>query len=206
MRDTLRLDYKAFTATTATAAPLRYGMSSVLVPVGGENRKQGQHDIQQPDPRLISIQPYPALPCPALPCPPHLCRPACRPDILSKEPPVHAVLRAFATERTVKLLVLMSLTLDPASGAMERGLAIYAPDKGLGAALVARLLAPEAEGAALGLVEAGPVQEDGDGGGGALWVLGQGNTQASRKQVEPVLRRLLEDPAFLSLPSEGSIK
>lgn len=35
MRDALRLDYKAFTAATATAGTLKYGMSSVLVPVEG---------------------------------------------------------------------------------------------------------------------------------------------------------------------------
>ena len=35
MHDALRLDYKAFTAHTAQAGPLRFGMSSVLVPVEG---------------------------------------------------------------------------------------------------------------------------------------------------------------------------
>lgn len=35
VHDALRLDYKAFTAHTAQAGPLRFGMSSVLVPVEG---------------------------------------------------------------------------------------------------------------------------------------------------------------------------
>lgn len=97
----------------------------------------------------------------------------------------------------MRLLVLMSLVMDPASGAMQRGLALFAPDKALGAAVVARLLDPEAEGAALELTEAGEeVGGKEDGEGGAVWVFAQGNAQASRKQVEPVLRRLLEDPAL----------
>jgi hypothetical protein len=114
---------------------------------------------------------------------------------LSKEPqPVHTVLRAFATERGVRLLVLMSLVMDEESGSMQRGLAVYATERVVGAAVVARLVAPEGEGAVLELSELSEVGEWEEGG--ALWVFWQGNTQSSRKQVEPVLRRLLEDPAL----------
>lgn len=35
VRDALRLDYKAFTANTAKAGAIKFGMSSVLVPVEG---------------------------------------------------------------------------------------------------------------------------------------------------------------------------
>lgn len=117
-------------------------------------------------------------------------------DILLKEgpPAATAVLRAFAAERGVRLLVLMSLVMDAASGAMQRGLAIYAPERALGAALVERLLSPETEGPALALAGAGEGRGDAEGGG--LWVFGQGNAQASRKQVEPIVRVLLEDPAL----------
>lgn len=119
------------------------------------------------------------------------------PDILRKEPPAATtVLRAFAAERGMRLLVLMSLVMDLASGAMRRGLAVYAPEKALGTALVERLLNPETEGPALELVL--QVGEWGEGGaeGGGLWVFGQGNALASRKQVEPIVRVLLEDPAL----------
>lgn len=77
---------------------------------------------------------------------------------------------------------------------MQRGLAIYAPEMALGAALVERLLNPETEGPALALTLAR--EGEGDVEGGGLWVFRQGNAQASRKQVEPILRVLLEDPAF----------
>lgn len=106
------------------------------------------------------------------------------------------MLRAFAAERGVRLLVLMSLVMDPASGAMRRGLAVYAPEKALGAALVERLLNPETEGPALELAPQTGEGEGDVGGGGGLWVFGQGNAQASRKQVEPIVRALLEDPAL----------
>ena len=43
MRDALRLDYKAFTATITTVGPLRYGMSSVLVPAEGETKQKTLH-------------------------------------------------------------------------------------------------------------------------------------------------------------------
>lgn len=83
---------------------------------------------------------------------------------------------------------------------MRRSLAIHAPERALGAALVERLLDPGTEGAALelsgGRVEQGEGEREGEGEGGALWVFEQGNAQASRKQVEPVLRRLLEDPGL----------
>ena len=44
MQDALRLDYKAFVARTAKLGDLRFGMSSVLVPVQGTQVKKAKRE------------------------------------------------------------------------------------------------------------------------------------------------------------------
>eukprot|EP00624_Nannochloropsis_granulata_P000696 evm.model.NODE_1278_length_22383_cov_20.731983.5 len=79
---------------------------------------------------------------------------------------------------------------------LQRALAIYAPDPRFGARLVELLLSSgtEAEGLALEPVEVGEGgTAGGRGGERRLWCFRQGNTQASRKQVGPILKRVLEE-------------
>jgi hypothetical protein len=132
------------------------------------------------------------------------------PDLLCKVSGVESVLERFASSRGVELLVLMSLVM-PAGGAkdggIQRTLAVYASCPVLARTLATLLLTPETEAGDL-LLELWPRPEWGDrercNEGGdreqRLWCFKQGNVQASRKQVEPILRRLLEDNEGILFP------
>ncbi len=130
-------------------------------------------------------------------------------DIVGKARLFEAQVDDFVRARDVELLVLMSLVMpEEEGGPLRRSLAVYAPVPSVGAALVDLLLSPdtEAAGLALELVPVGS-EEDGDGDGALrkLWCFHQGNTQASRKQVEPILRRLLEEKEARLFPPSSSL-
>jgi len=121
-------------------------------------------------------------------------------DLLHKASSIQTILQEFTTSRGIELLVLMSLVM-PKEGkedeeVLQRALAIYTPDPSLGEALVELLLSPGTEAAGLALESLEGGMEGGREGGGEgrrVWCFRQGNTQASRKQVEPILRRVLEE-------------
>lgn len=121
-------------------------------------------------------------------------------DFLKEGLSVESALETFATSRGIELLVLMFLVM-PEEGkeggeVLRRALAIYASRPSFGSRLVELLLSSgtEAEGLALEPVEVEVGGIDGGRGGERrLWCFRQGNTQASRKQVGPIFKRILEE-------------
>ncbi|GAB5032897.1 inorganic pyrophosphatase exopolyphosphatase [Nannochloropsis oceanica] len=155
VEEVLGLDYKSFKACTQSCISLRYGMSSILLPLE---------------------------------------------DFLKEGLSVESALETFATSRGIELLVLMFLVM-PEEGkeggeVLRRALAIYASHPSFGSRLAELLLSSgtEAEGLALEPVEVEVGGIDGGRGGERrLWCFRQGNTQASRKQVGPIFKRILEE-------------
>jgi len=124
-------------------------------------------------------------------------------DFLKEGLSVESALETFATSRGIELLVLMFLVM-PEGGeegkeggeVLRRALAIYASHPSFGSRLAELLLSSgtEAEGLALEPVEVEVGGIDGGRGGERrLWCFRQGNTQASRKQVGPIFKRILEE-------------
>jgi hypothetical protein len=121
----------------------------------------------------------------------------------------------------------MSLIIRDDDGALQREMAIYTPtdtdththtQSEIGQLLAMLLQAPETEAAGLELtplkvsLEGGEGEGNGSGGGGGggddggrkLWCFSQGNTQASRKQVQPILQRVLEENEEKLFPPGGA--